>query len=53
MPILGSMDHGISKGLYFLDPDGNELEVYCDNPRQEWEKLANPFGGSDPVKLDD
>ncbi|MFQ6020234.1 MAG: VOC family protein [Dehalococcoidia bacterium] len=52
-PILGSMDHGISKGLYFLDPDGNQIEVYCDNPREEWEKLANPFGGSAPINLDD
>jgi catechol 2,3-dioxygenase len=53
IPILGSMDHGISKGLYFLDPDGNQVEVYCDNPREEWEGLPNPFGGSAPVDLDD
>ncbi|MFC4550541.1 MULTISPECIES: VOC family protein [Halorussus] len=24
------VDHGISKALYFPDPDGNELEVYLD-----------------------
>lgn len=53
VPIVGAMDHGISKGLYFLDPDGNEIEVYADNPREEWEKLPNPFGGTDPVDLEE
>ncbi|MFQ5880173.1 MAG: VOC family protein [Dehalococcoidia bacterium] len=53
VPIVGAMDHGISKGVYFLDPDGNEIEVYADNPREEWEKLPNPFGGNAPVRLDD
>lgn len=26
--ILGVVDHGISYGLYFLDPDGHHLEVF-------------------------
>jgi len=52
VPVAGAMDHGISKGLYFFDPDGNEIEVFCDNPREEWEKLPNPFAGSDPVDLE-
>ena len=53
VPIVGAMDHGISRGVYFLDPDGNEVEVYCDNPPQDWERLANPFGGNAPLRLDD
>ncbi len=52
VPIAGAMDHGISKSLYFLDPDGNEIEVYCDNPREEWERLPNPYGGTDPIDLE-
>jgi catechol-2,3-dioxygenase len=27
--ITGTVDHGISYGVYFLDPDGHQLEVFC------------------------
>ncbi|UPV72928.1 VOC family protein [Halorussus limi] len=37
---VSPVDHGISKALYFEDPDGNGLEVYLDtregNDRTEW-----------------
>ena len=23
------LDHGVSTGIYFFDPDGNQLEVFC------------------------
>jgi catechol 2,3-dioxygenase len=26
----GPVDHGVSKSLYFADPDGNPLEITCD-----------------------
>ena len=29
VPVQG-VDHGISWALYFSDPDGNGLEIYCD-----------------------
>ena len=32
VPIVFTVDHGITKSIYFQDPDGNQLEVYCDNP---------------------
>jgi catechol 2,3-dioxygenase len=28
--IVGTVDHGVTHGLYLLDPDGNELELYAD-----------------------
>ena len=28
--IVGATDHHITKSLYILDPDGNELELYVD-----------------------
>lgn len=31
VPIDFTVDHGITKSIYFRDPDGNQLEVYCDN----------------------
>jgi catechol 2,3-dioxygenase len=31
--IVGTGDHGISQGIYFRDPDGNEIEVFHELPR--------------------
>jgi catechol 2,3-dioxygenase len=51
VPIVFTVDHGITKSIYFRDPDGNQLEVYCDNPPEYIEKMkANKYGGMD--KLD-
>lgn len=36
--------HGISKSVYFNDPDGNMLEVYCNVPEEEYRKsVPNPY----------
>jgi catechol 2,3-dioxygenase len=37
--------HGITKSIYFYDPDGNMLEVYCNVPPDEYRKtVKNPYG---------
>ena len=37
--------HGIAKSIYFEDPDGNVLEVYCNVPAEEYRKsVPNPYG---------
>jgi catechol-2,3-dioxygenase len=38
--IVGYGDHGVSVGIYFLDPDGNEIECYYELPPDQW----NPDG---------
>ena len=50
VPISFTVNHGITKSVYFFDPDGHELEVYCDNPPEEYAKLPNSYMGVD--KLD-
>ena len=35
-PIIGLSDHSISQSLYLPDPDGNEIELYVDNPDYDW-----------------
>ena len=35
--LKGTADHGVSRSLYTADPDGNEIELFCDSPREEWE----------------
>lgn len=34
--IRGMADHTISQSLYLQDPDGNEVEVYVDDPGVDW-----------------
>ncbi|MBM4439562.1 MAG: VOC family protein [Candidatus Rokubacteria bacterium] len=36
------IDHTVSLGVYFSDPDGNGLEVYYEQPRSEWNQ-DRPF----------
>jgi catechol 2,3-dioxygenase len=31
-----SSDHGVTRSIYFTDPDGNPFEIYCDNPDFDW-----------------
>ena len=39
---VSPIDHGISKALYFSDPDGNGIEIYVDsrNIRKKWSGLS-------------
>lgn len=34
--IVGVGNHGISRGVYFLDPDGNEIEMAYEMPVEQW-----------------
>ena len=44
--IVGIGDHGISMGVYFLDPDGNEMEAYYELPKDRWPKNGDLFGST-------
>lgn len=56
VPISFTVNHGVTNSVYFTDPDGNELEVYCDNPPEIHRDMPNsymgmeklPFGAEDP-----
>jgi catechol 2,3-dioxygenase len=45
-----TVDHGVSKSVYFHDPDGHELEVYCDNQPEDYAHIPDPYLGAE--KLD-
>ncbi len=51
--LKGSSDHTITKSLYVLDPDGNEIELYIDAPGVDWkgtpELVLSPIK---PLNLD-
>lgn len=43
--IGGIGDHGISIGVYLFDPDGNEIEIFYETPRDQWPKDGKLFAG--------
>lgn len=45
--IITAVNHGVTKSVYFRDPDGNELEVYCDGRPEEVAKFPDPYAGTD------
>lgn len=47
-PIDGISDHTVSQSLYLQDPDGNEVELYVDDPAVDWR--ASPDWLAVPVK---
>ncbi len=48
-------DHGVSLGVYLLDPDDNEIEVYYEMPKSEWQRSEDKglFGVKFPGKLEE
>ena len=53
--ILRIGDHGVSLGVYLLDPDDNEIEVYYELPKSQWEWPEDKglFGGKFPRSLEE
>jgi catechol-2,3-dioxygenase len=52
--VLGVMDHGISYGVYFLDPDGHHLEVFYQHEPDgaSKKKFAEIGAVAKPIDLD-
>lgn len=42
---FGAGDHHVSEAIYLVDPDGLEVEVYADRPREQW------TSGNLPIKM--
>lgn len=47
-PVEGMSDHTVSQSLYLHDPDGNEVELFVDDPAYDWRK--DPSWMEAPVK---
>ena len=46
--IDGLSDHTVSQSIYLRDPDGNEVELFVDNPEFDWESDSSWMAA--PVK---
>jgi catechol 2,3-dioxygenase len=51
VPISFTVNHGVTDSVYFTDPDGNELEMYADNPADRFEQLPNAYAGIDKLEF--
>lgn len=51
VPILGSVDHNVSRSFYVRDPDGNVVELTYDVPREQWANPKQPFAEDLPYEL--
>lgn len=45
-----TIDHGMTKSLYCKDPEGNQIEIYCEVPEHDWRTVG--FGGNQPLDLE-
>jgi catechol 2,3-dioxygenase len=43
VPIVGTTDHAVTNSVYFEDPEGNVLEIYCDMPDYDWRSRGMGF----------
>jgi len=48
VPIVRTVDHGITKSVYLTDPEGNALAISCEAPGVDWRdvetiSVANPI----------
>lgn len=50
--ITGTVDHGISYGIYFLDPDGHQLEVFQQRTGHDEPKAAFKAVGVKATPID-
>ena len=50
--LKGAVDHGVSHSVYTQDPDGIEIELYCDAPRQDWEGRVDEVMTVRPLELE-
>lgn len=39
--LQGAADHGVSQSIYLKDPDENGVELYCDQPKEQWPRTAD------------
>jgi catechol 2,3-dioxygenase len=43
------LNHGVSWSIYFPDPEGNTVELYCDSPWYIAQPHGDPFDPEDPT----
>ncbi len=51
LAVSTGVDHTITHGFYVLDPDGHDVELAVDVPREQWARTPAPFALDRPYAL--
>lgn len=52
VPIESAVEHNVTRSIYFHDPDGNRVELYCDMVEDGFETMRVVGPRADPLPLD-
>jgi catechol 2,3-dioxygenase len=52
-PIEATVEHNVTRSVYFPDPDGNRVELYCDMVENGFEAMRTVGPRRDPLDLDE
>lgn len=50
--IESTIEHRVTRSIYFLDPDGNRVELYCDMVKNGFEIMRTVGPSYDPLNLE-
>ena len=52
VPIESTVEHNVTRSIYFPDPDGNRVELYCDMVANGFEAMRTIGPRRDPLDLE-
>src|SRR3989442_1285641 len=52
IPLDGTVEHNVTRSVYFFDPDGNRVELYCDMVENGFETMRTVGPKRDPLNLE-
>jgi catechol 2,3-dioxygenase len=52
MPVEATVEHNVTRSIYFPDPDGNRVELYCDMVEHGFEAMRTLGPRRDPLDLE-
>jgi catechol-2,3-dioxygenase len=52
MTVESTAEHNVTRSIYFPDPDGNRVELYCDMVENGFETMRTVGPRRDPLDLD-
>lgn len=50
--VAATIDHGMTHSLYIYDPDGNQIEIYCEVPDYDWRTNNDFINDLKPLDLE-
>ncbi len=52
VPVEATIEHNVTRSIYFPDPDGNRVELYCDMVEHGFETMRTLGPRRDPLDLE-